>query len=210
MFSVRVSASICSVLDLCSADAGICKETDACVAFIGGRGLVSKYSGIETYYEEVGKRLAGTGHEVTAYCRTYFTPPGERHNGMRAVRLPTIRSKHLETLIHTFLSTLHVLARPCDVVHYHALGPALFSFLPRLAGKKTVVTVQGLDWLRKKWGRIASAVLRVGELAAVSLPSHTMVVSHALRKHYRRVWSPDFLRAEWRFAAGAATAGQDL
>jgi glycosyltransferase involved in cell wall biosynthesis len=155
------------------------------VAFIGGRGVVSKYSGIETYYEEIGKRLAGMGHEVAVYCRTYFTPPGKKHNGMQVVRLPTIRSKHLETLLHTFLSTLHVLVRPCDVVHYHALGPALFSFIPRLAGKKTVVTVQGLDWQRKKWGRIASAVLRVGERAAVSLPTHTMVVSQALQRHYR-------------------------
>jgi glycosyltransferase involved in cell wall biosynthesis len=155
------------------------------VAFIGGRGVVSKYSGIETYYEEIGKRLTGMGHQVTAYCRTYFTPPGKEHNGIQVVRLPTIRSKHLETLVHTFLSTLHVLAQPCDVVHYHALGPALFSFIPRLAGKKTVVTVQGLDWQRKKWGRIAAAVLRLGERAAVILPSSTMVVSQTLQKHYR-------------------------
>jgi len=155
------------------------------VAFIGGRGVVSKYSGIETYYEEVGKRLTGMGHQVTAYCRTYFTPPGGQTDGIRVVRLPTIRSKHLETLVHTFLSTLHVLIQPCDVVHYHALGPALFSFIPRLAGKKTIVTVQGLDWQRKKWGRIAAAVLRLGERAAVSLPSHTMVVSRALQRHYQ-------------------------
>jgi glycosyltransferase involved in cell wall biosynthesis len=155
------------------------------VAFIGGRGVVSKYSGIETYYEEIGERLTGMGHQVTAYCRSYFTPPGRERNGVRLVRLPTIRSKHLETLVHTFLSTLHVLIQPCDVVHYHALGPALFSFIPRLAGKKTVVTVQGLDWQRKKWGRLAAAVLRLGERAAVRLPSHTMVVSQALQKHYR-------------------------
>src|SRR5580704_13046703 len=155
------------------------------VAFIGGRGVVSKYSGIETYYEEIGKRLTGMGHHVTAYCRTYFTPPGGQHGGIHVVRLPTIRSKHLETLVHTFLSTLHVLAQPCDVVHYDALGPALFSFIPRLAGKKTVVTVQGLDWQRKKWGRIASAVLRLGERAAVSLPTHTMVVSQTLKKYYQ-------------------------
>lgn len=154
------------------------------VAFIGGRGVVSKYSGIETYYEEMGTRLADMGHQVTAYCRTYFTPPRETHKGMHVIRLPTIRSKHLETLIHTFLSTLHVLVRPCDIVHYHALGPALFSLLPRLAGKKTVVTVQGLDWKRKKWGHIASAVLRLGERAAVILPNRTVVVSQELQKYY--------------------------
>ncbi len=44
---------------------------------------------------------------------------------------------------------------------------------------------KGLDWQRKKWGRIASAVLRVGERAAVRLPTHTMVVSRELQRHYR-------------------------
>jgi len=155
------------------------------IAFIGGRGVISKYSGIETYYEEVGKRLAQMGHEVTVYCRKYFTPALGEHNGMGLVRLPTIRSKHLETVIHTFLSTVHALTQRYDVVHYHALGPALFSFLPRLLGRKTVVTVQGLDWQRKKWGPVASAVLRLGERASVSLPNGTMVVSQALQRRYR-------------------------
>jgi glycosyltransferase involved in cell wall biosynthesis len=155
------------------------------VAFIGGRGVISKYSGIEAYYEEVGGRLAGMGHEVTIYCRSYFTPAQAEHKGMRLIRLPTIRSKHLETLVHTMLSTVHVLASRCDVVHYHALGPALFSFLPRLLGKKTMVTVQGLDWQRKKWGRVASAVLQLGEHASVTLPNNTTVVSKTLRQHYR-------------------------
>jgi glycosyltransferase involved in cell wall biosynthesis len=155
------------------------------VAFIGGRGVVSKYSGIETYYEEIGKRLVQMGHEVTVYCRNYFTPAQREHNGMRVVRLPTIRSKHLETVVHTLLSTAHACTQKYDLVHYHALGPALFSFLPRLKGTKTVVTVQGLDWQRSKWGWLASAVLRTGESASVGLPNGTMVVSQTLRERYR-------------------------
>lgn len=155
------------------------------VAFIGGRGVISKYSGIETYYEEVGKRLAEMGHEVTIYCRNYFTPAQATYNGMRLVRLSTIRSKHLETLVHTLLSTFHTLTKRYDIVHYHALGPALFSFLPGLFGKKTVVTVQGLDWQRKKWGHFASAILWLGERASASFPNGTMVVSQALRRRYR-------------------------
>jgi glycosyltransferase involved in cell wall biosynthesis len=157
------------------------------VAFIGGRGVISKYSGIESYYEEVGKRLAQMGHEVTVYCRTYFTPSQPDHNGMRLVRLPTIRTKHLETLAHTLLSTAHAVTRRYDIIHYHALGPALFSCFPRLWGAKTAVTVQGLDWQRKKWGRIASALLRLGERAAGALPNGTMVVSRALQERYREM-----------------------
>ena len=155
------------------------------VAFIGGRGVVSKYSGIESYYEEVGKSLAVMGHEVTIYCRSHFTPAIGAYNGMRLVRLPTIRSKHLETFIHTFLSTIHAMSHRYDIVHFHALGPSLFSFLPRIVGQKTVVTVQGLDWQRKKWGRLASHVLKFGEFASARFPNLTMVVSKTLQQHYR-------------------------
>jgi glycosyltransferase involved in cell wall biosynthesis len=155
------------------------------IAFIGGRGVVSKYSGIETYYEEVGKNLVEMGHEVTVYCRGYFTPPMAEYKGIRLVRLPTIRSKHFETVVHTLLSTAHAMTQRYDIVHYHCLGPALFSFLPRLVRIKTAVTVQGLDWQRKKWGRVASAVLRLGEWASVRLPNATMVVSQALQQRYR-------------------------
>ena len=154
------------------------------VSFIGGRGVLSKYSGIEAYYEEVGKQLVTLGHDVTIYCRTHFTPPQATHNGMRLVRLPTLRSKHFETLLHTILSTGHALLTPANIVHYHALGPALFSFIPRLFGKKTIVTVQGLDWQRTKWGRFAASVLRFGEVASAKFPTSTMVVSRTLQHYY--------------------------
>lgn len=161
------------------------------VAFIGGRGVISKYSGIESFYEETGKRLAGMGHEITVYCRSYFTPGLREYNGMRLVRLPTFRSKHFETVIHTFLSTIHAVTRRYDLIHYHALGPALFSCIPRLCGTKTAVTVQGLDWQRKKWGRLAAAVLRIGERASAQYPHKTMVVSRTLERHYREVHGID-------------------
>ena len=158
------------------------------VAFIGGRGVVSKYSGIESYYEQAGRELAELGHEVTLYCRTYFTPPIAEHNGMRIVRVPTVRTKHLETVVHTALSTMHAMFSGYDIVHYHALGPALFSFLPRLMGNKTVVTVQGLDWQRKKWGRVAARVLQLGEAASAFFPNATMVVSKTLRHYYEETY----------------------
>ena len=175
------------------------------VAFIGGRGIVGKYSGIETYYEEVGRRLVEKGLCVTAYCRSYFTPPMGERNGMRIVRLPTIRSKHLETFVHTFFSTVHACFSDCEIVHYHTLGPALFSYLPRLFGKKTVVTVQGLDWRRKKWNWFARQVLKLGEWASARLPNQTVVVSRTLREHYRAqhaketVYTPNGTQTRKRF-----------
>ena len=178
-------------MDTSPAETQLCPKPALRIAFIGGRGVVSKYSGIESFYEQAGSELTRLGHEVTVYCRTYFTPPLDKHNGMRIRRLPTVRSKHLETVVHTLLSSLHAMMSDYDVVHYHCLGPALFSFLPRLAGKKTVVTVQGLDWQRAKWGWLAAHVLHWGEAAAVKLPDATMVVSHTLQQYYRDQYQRD-------------------
>jgi len=159
------------------------------IAFIGGRGVVSKYSGIEAYYEEVGSRLAEMGHDVTIYCRSHFTPAVAKYQGMRILRFPTVRSKHFETLIHTGLSTAHAVTQKYDIVHYHALGPALFSFIPRFFGQKSAVTVQGLDWQRRKWGRVASAVLKIGEHASATFPTGTTVVSRVLQQRFRKAHS---------------------
>lgn len=159
------------------------------IAFIGGRGVVSKYSGIETYYEEVGKHLASSGHEIVVYCRTYFTPALDRHNGMKIIRIATLRRKHLETFIHSLLSTLHALFSHYDVVHYHTLGPALFSLIPRIFGMKTVVTVQGLDWQRSKWSSFARWFLRLCETASVRFPNSTIVVSKTLNDYYWKKYS---------------------
>jgi len=56
-----------------------------------------------------------------------------------------------DTLVHTFLSTVHVLftaAISCTI----NVWVQHFSLHPTLVGKTTVVSVQGLDWQRKKWG----------------------------------------------------------
>ena len=149
-------------------------------------GVIGKYRGIESYYENVGSRLAAAGHKVTVYCRAYFTPTQGVHNDMPLVCLPTLHTKHLDTVLHTLLSTAHATFGRYDIVHYHALGPSLFSFFPRLARKKTAVPVQGLDWQRRKWGQLASAILRLGEREAVRLPNSTMVVCRSLQSYYRK------------------------
>src|SRR5262249_26875826 len=127
---------------------------------------VGTYSGIETYYEEVGARLAGRGHEVTAYCRSYFTPAVAEHRGIQVRRLPCLRTKHLETLSHSLLATADCLWRPYDVVQYHAVGSAPLAAVPRLFGRTTVVSVRGLDWQRGKWGAAARGALKAGEWAS--------------------------------------------
>ncbi|MDH3815027.1 MAG: glycosyltransferase, partial [Acidobacteriota bacterium] len=87
------------------------------LAIIGTRGVPANYGGFETFAEELGARLAARGHQVTVYGRRGFIDPqlGE-YRGMQLVVLPALRSKHLETVSHTFVAALHAARRGFDVV----------------------------------------------------------------------------------------------
>jgi glycosyltransferase involved in cell wall biosynthesis len=156
------------------------------IAFIGTRGIPARYGGIEASLEETALRLAQKGHKIVIYCRTSAgkTGAGYLPENIELVDIQTLNTKHLGTLTHTFLSAVHCMFSDAEIAHFHALGPSLFSFLPRLAGKKTIVTVHGLDWKRKKWKLPARLFLKLCEYPAVFFPDRTIAVSRALKGYF--------------------------
>lgn len=156
------------------------------IAFIGLRAIGgSAAGGIEKAIEELSTRLVKLGHEVTVFTRAKYDDLGQpEFRGVKLQRLPAIYTKHLEAISNTIVAVTHAL-RGYDVVHINATGPALLAFLPRLFGRKVVVTVHGLDWKREKWGLFAKVWLKLGAWAAAALPNRTTVVSMTLLKHYR-------------------------
>jgi glycosyltransferase involved in cell wall biosynthesis len=135
---------------------------------IGLKALPPAYSGFETAADEIARRLVALGHEVVVYNRTGLsTHEGEDYQGVKLVTLPTINSKNLSSITHSLLCSLHVLFHRVDVVHYFTTGTTLFAPLPRLAGMKTVCSVDGTDWQRGKWGALARFYLRFSERLAV-------------------------------------------
>lgn len=155
------------------------------IAMLGTRGIPASYSGFETCVEELGSRLVQRGHEVTVYCRSHHVKyEGSHYKGMRLVRLPTLQNKYLDTIIHTFLSTLHLLPRAYDVVLIFIAGNSLVSFIPRLGGKKVVLNVDGLDWQRQKWPALAKRYIQFAEYLATKLPHEMVTDSEVVERYY--------------------------
>jgi glycosyltransferase involved in cell wall biosynthesis len=152
---------------------------------IGQKGIPATYGGIEKHVEEIAHRLVALGHDVSVFCRLYYTPQGATSNGVHLLRRPSIHTKHLDTATHAAWCTGEATLRPFDIVHFHALGPSVFAGIPRLRGARTAVTVHGLDWQRQKWGKVASWVLRQCEGPAARFPDRTIVVSKTLRDYFR-------------------------
>lgn len=159
------------------------------IAFIGQRGVPATIGGIEHHVEEIGSRLAARGHEVTVYTRTNYTASraGE-YRGMRVRYLPTAPTKHLEALAHSGLATAAAMmprADQADILHYHAIGPSVFTPLPRaLTRRGVVLTVHGLDFDRDKWGIGARTALRSAAWISARVPHATITVSRNLADFY--------------------------
>jgi glycosyltransferase involved in cell wall biosynthesis len=160
------------------------------IAMIGSRGVPATFGGIEHHVEELGSRLVDRGHTVVVYSRTnYIERPVDQYRGMRVRRLPTVNSKHLDAIVHSFVSTLDAMRARFDVVHYHAIGPGIPAVLPRYLSRSGVaLTVHGRDGERAKWGAGAHRVLSAAEWLSAKVPDATIVVSQDLQRHYTEAY----------------------
>jgi glycosyltransferase involved in cell wall biosynthesis len=156
------------------------------IALLGTRGIPASYSGFETCVEQLGRRLVERGHEVTVYCRSHhISHPDSHYLGMRLVKLPTITNKYLDTITHSFLSSLHALTRRYDIALYFIAGNSPVTWIPRLMGTKTLLNVDGLDWKREKWPSMAKRYIKLAEYLATKLPNAYLTDSRVVQSYYR-------------------------
>ncbi|MFW0862119.1 MAG: glycosyltransferase family 4 protein [Candidatus Komeilibacteria bacterium] len=156
------------------------------IAFIGQKGIPTKFGGVERYVEGVSQNLAKLGHDVFVYTRPYYTNSKKKTwRGVHLISIPSIYTKHLDAISHVFVSTIHALWQDYDVIHYQGVGPSLLSFIPRIFKPKTevVVTFHSLDRNHAKWNWFARIILTIGEWTACKFPHRTVTVSKGLQKY---------------------------
>ncbi|MEM3374795.1 MAG: glycosyltransferase family 4 protein [Candidatus Woesearchaeota archaeon] len=155
------------------------------IAMIGLRGIPATYGGVENVVENLSLELVNLGNEVSVYCRSQYCPNKIKDfKGVKLKYFPTINTKHTETIFHTFISSLNAMFSNYDIVHYHAMGNAIFTFLPRITGKKTLLTLHGLDYEREKWGSLAKNFLKLNEKLSLKFPNAVVSVSENIKEHY--------------------------
>ena len=159
------------------------------IAFLGIRGIPKGYSGFETFVKELAPRLAAKGHQVTVYGRSYHQKGmGPEYENVKLISLPTLRYKHFETILHTFLSVCHALFCRYDIVYMCIVGNAPLAVVPRLAGAKVFLNVDGADWSRDKWGGFASKYMhwceKISKVTANVIIADAKVIQDRYNKLY--------------------------
>ncbi len=166
-------------------------ETGLKVAVLGVRGIPNVQGGVETHAEQLYQRLAELGCQVEILVRTPFVPRNHRAVGpIRLRRIWSPRRTGFEALVHSLLGALYAgWARP-DILHIHAVGPAIVTPIARLLGLRVVVTHHGADYEREKWGWFARCMLRSGERLGMCYSHARIAISRPIldmiRAKYQR------------------------
>ncbi len=168
------------------------------IAIIGTRGYPCVFGGYETLVSELAPRLVERGNSVTVYChRGFFKSRPEIVNGVYLKYFPSINTKNLSQITNSFLSTLHVLFSSNDIVFYVNSANGPFGLLTKLFRKKTVINVDGLEWLRPKWKGLGSKYYYFASQMATKLFDVVVTDSERMDEIYRNEFNVRSLVIEY-------------
>lgn len=171
-------------------------ERDLRIAVFGQKRL-SREGGVEIVVKELCTRMARQGCQVTCYNRSghhvsgaeYDDIDNTNYEGIRQKCVPTIEKKGLAAVSASAFAALYSAFGKYDVVHIHAEGPAFFSWLPKMFGKRVVVTIHGVDWQREKWqSGFGSKFIRQGEKNAVKYADEIIVLSKGVQDYFKETY----------------------
>jgi len=163
------------------------------IAILGARGIPACYSGYDTLVEELAQGLVKSGEaQVLVYCRTsYYEVRPANIDGIRLVYLPAPRIKAFESLLHSFLSSLHVLSQKVDIVYFVDPANAPFCLLLRLFGKKVLIHTDGLGWKRRKWGPVARRYYKFVEWLSAKFITELITDNPEMKRYYLEEYRAD-------------------
>lgn len=160
------------------------------IAMIGHKRMPGREGGIEVVVEELSTRMAAKGHEVVVYNRHkkgYKAP--RLYKGVKIVDVPTIEKKNTDAVVYSFFASIKVLFGKYDIIHYHAIGPSAFLIIPHFFGKKTVVTVHGLNYRTPKWKGFAAKFIMFGEKMTAKYADQVIVLSQEQKKYFKEKYN---------------------
>lgn len=156
----------------------------------GTRGIPNIMGGVETHCEELFPRITTKGHEVTVARReSYVKDTLTQWKGVNLVDIETPKKKAFEAIIHTFKAILRAKKMHADVIHIHAIGPALLVPFAKVLGMKVVFTHHGPDYDRDKWGLAAKTMLKMGERMGCMFADKVIVISEVIRNLIARKYN---------------------
>ena len=167
------------------------------IVMFGHKRIPSREGGIEIVVEELATRMVERGHHVTVLNRRGKHVSGGKvekvseYKGVQVKTVATIDKRGLAAMTSSFTAAVKATVSKADIVHIHAEGPAAMAWIPKLAGKKVITTIHGLDWARAKWGGFATKYIKWGEKQAVKHADEIIVLSRGVQEYFQKAYGRD-------------------
>ena len=169
------------------------------IAMLGHKRMPSREGGVEIVVEELSTRMVELGHEVTVYNRRgrhvsgdkYAQNQVDEYKGVKIKSVSTLDKKGIAAITASFSAAIRAMSGDYDVVHFHAEGPCMWCFLPKLSHKKVIATIHGLDHQRAKWGFFGKRSILMGERGAVRFADEIIVLSRGVQKYFKDTYNRD-------------------
>jgi glycosyltransferase involved in cell wall biosynthesis len=155
------------------------------IAYVGTMGIPAKYGGFETCVEEISTRLAKRGHKIVVYCGYRGSKPQMKsYEGVQLVYVPCLKNKFSDFPFRLSISTLDLLRKGFDIVHFYGSDAWPFTLVPRAVSSKTVLTLDGLVWKRSSYPVLIRKTLRLTAGFALYLTNSPIVDSKSVQDWY--------------------------
>lgn len=160
------------------------------IAMIGHKRVPGREGGIEVVVEELSTRMVSLGHKVVAYNRrSKIYHKYKNFKGINIINIPTIEKKSLDAVVYSFLASIHALFGHFDLIHYHGIGPSAFLLIPHIFGKKTIVTVHGLNYKTPKWKGFGAKFMKFGEIVTAKYADEIIVLSQEQYDYFKKTYN---------------------
>ena len=136
------------------------------ISVFGTRGFPFIQGGVEKHCELLYQRLA-CKYKITLYRRKPYVHSEQRYENIRFIDYPSTKIKGFETFLHSLLAVCSILFHRADIVHIHNIGPAFFTPLLRLTGKRVIMTYHSPNYEHKKWNVFVRYILKQSESIAL-------------------------------------------
>ena len=145
------------------------------ISIIGTAGIPAQYGGFETLAENLVKN-SGNRIEYTVFCSTRLYPEKPEKYLNANLRFVKLSPNGISSIFYDLICML--LSLRSNIMLVLGVSGSLFlPFIRFLYQGKIITNVDGIEWKRNKWNKMARLILRLSEKSAIKF-SHAIIADN--------------------------------
>jgi len=154
------------------------------IAIIGTAGVPANYGGFETLAHYLVQYI-GDIFDLNVYCSSKnYTEEERKSDWLNAnlIYLP-FNANGIQSIIYDVVSILHAITYANCLLILGVSGAIILPFIKLFSSAKIVVNIDGIEWKRNKWGRLAKAYLKFAEKLCVKFADEVIADNEVIARY---------------------------